>query len=73
MLEEYSKESPDAVDNLLILLYLPIILSWKNTARGGMWEGESLGEIEWKSYPLNTFIQSPLPIYRILSCGLPFY
>lgn len=75
MLEEDSRESPDAADNLLflILLHLPITLSWKNTAQGGIWEHESLGKLEWKSYPLNTLNQSPLAIYRILSCGLPFY
>lgn len=74
MLEEYSRESLDTVDNLLlILLHLPIALSWKNTAWEGTWEDESLGQLECKSYPLNTLNQSPLPIYRILSCGLPFY
>lgn len=75
MLEEYARESPDAADNLLllILLHLPITLSWENTAQGGIWEDESLGKVEWKSYPLKTLNQSPLPIYRIVSCGLPFY
>lgn len=55
MLEEYSRESPHAVDNLLLIcLHLPLLVSWKNTARGGTWEDESLGKLECKSYPLNT-------------------
>jgi len=53
VLAEYSREIPDVVDNLLlILLHLPITLSWKNTAQGRMWEDESLGKLEWKSYPI---------------------
>lgn len=42
MLGEYSRESPHTVDNLLLIrLHLPLVVSWKNTARGGTWEDEA--------------------------------